>query len=385
MNHENPSPRTVSGSGWRRIVRIGLKVLLILIFLNLVFALLAPMPVLAEFNLYNRIFPGRKRLPYGDDPELSFNMSLTQLDGMFSSHEIDAAAKRDDEFRIVLIGDSSVWGFLLHPQETLASRLNALDVELEGGRRITAYNLGYPTMSLAKDLLIMKRALAYEPDLIVWLMTLESFPKNVQLDTPIIESNPVEALVLIDAYDLDDLNEDGILVEPSLWENTIIGQRRVIADLVRHQIYGVLWAATSVDHHIPETYNPRVEDLEADELFHGFKPGELQTSDLAFDVIRAGIDMAEDVPLLIVNEPIFISDGQNSDIRYNFYYPRWAYDAYRSMMQSAAADEGWHYVDAWDYVPSEEFTDSSIHYAVKGVNLLVRILADEITAMGPSE
>lgn len=385
MNDDYPGKRTNSDFDWRRIARLGLKVLLILLLLNLVFALFTPMPVLGNLSLYNRIFPGRRRLPYGDDPELSFNMSLTQLDGMFSSHEIDAAVKGEDEFRVVLIGDSSVWGFLLHPHETLTSQINALDVQLEGGKRITAHNLGYPTMSLAKDFLIMERAMAYEPDLIIWLMTLESFPRNLQLDSPVIQSNPVEVLELLENYDLKYLNEDGVLSERSFWENTILGQRRVIADIVRHQIYGVLWAATSVDHHIPETYNPRVEDLEADETFQRFEPGGLQVNDLAFDVIRAGIRLVGDIPILIVNEPIFVSEGQNSDIRYNFYYPRWAYDGYRNLMISAATNEGWRYIDAWDIIPSKEFTDSSIHYTVEGVSLFARILVDEIVAMDPND
>ena len=366
-------------------MRIGLKALIILILLNLLFALFTPIPVLGKISLYNRIFPGRMRFPYGDDPELSYNLSLTQLDGMFSSHELDAVIKDEDEFRIVLIGDSSVWGFLLPPHETLASQFNAFEVDLKEGRRMKAHNLGYPTMSLAKDLVIMERVMTYEPDLIIWLVTLESFPRSLQLGSPIIQSNPAEALALLDKYDLASLNENSILSEPSFWKNTIFGQRRVIAEMVRHQSYGVLWAATSVDHHIPETYNPRVEDLEDDETFQVFDQGELQADDLAFNVIRAGIQIADNVPLLIVNEPIFISEGLNSDIRYNYYYPRWAYDAYRSMMQSAATNEGWDYIDAWDFIPAEEFTDSSIHYTGEGAGLLVSILVDEIISMAQSE
>ncbi len=42
--------------------------------------------------------------------------------------------------------------------------------------------------------------------------------------------------------------------------------------------------------------------------------------------------MAGSIPVVIINEPMFISQGKNSDIRYNFYYPRWAYDDYREMM-----------------------------------------------------
>ena len=41
--------------------------------------------------------------------------------------------------------------------------------------------------------------------------------------------------------------------------------------------------------------------------------------------------------MLLVNEPMLISNGANSEIRYNFFYPRWAYDEYRSMLAEALA------------------------------------------------
>jgi len=51
-------------------------------------------------------------------------------------------------------------------------------METVSGKQARVYNLGYPTMSLTKDLLILSRALHYQPDLIIWLVTLESFPAS---------------------------------------------------------------------------------------------------------------------------------------------------------------------------------------------------------------
>ncbi len=48
---------------------------------------------------------------------------------MFASHEISAGAKPADEFRVILIGDSSTWGFLLPADQTLAAYLNAQATE----------------------------------------------------------------------------------------------------------------------------------------------------------------------------------------------------------------------------------------------------------------
>ncbi len=64
---------------------------------------------------------------------------------------------------------------------------------------------------------------------------------------------------------------------------------------------------------------------------------------------------------IIINEPIFISQGQNSDIRYNFFYPRWAYDSYRQLMNERSELNGWNYLDMWDLFPGTEFTNTAIH------------------------
>jgi hypothetical protein len=82
--------------------------------------------------------------------------------------------------------------------------------------------------------------------------------------------------------------------------------------------------------------------------------------------------------VLFVNEPMFISSGANSHIRYNFYYPRWAYDDYRAIMAGYMAQNGWGYVDLWDAIPAAEFTNSAIHLTPEGTAQLASILAQEL-------
>ena len=94
---------------------------------------------LAKFSLYNSVFPGRERLPYGEVRE-SYNLSLFDIDAMFASHAIAGAEKTPDEYRVLLIGDSSVWGTLLKPEETLAGQLNAKAITA-CGKSITHQNL----------------------------------------------------------------------------------------------------------------------------------------------------------------------------------------------------------------------------------------------------
>ena len=88
--------------------------------------------------------------------------------------------------------------------------------------------------------------------------------------------------------------------------------------------------------------------------------------DLAFDVLAAGIARAGDVPVLLINEPMFVSDGQNSDVRYNSFYPIWAYDLYREMLMETAVTHNWPYLDLWDSISPEEFTDTPVHLTPAG-------------------
>jgi hypothetical protein len=362
----------------RFIRNVLFKALVLFMVVNVLFAFTNPLPALGRLSAYNRLLAGRARLPYGERPDLAYNLSLFNLDAMFASHEIAGGSKPANEFRVVLVGDSSTWGFLLRPEETLTALFNARRLATPSGKQVRVYNLGYPTMSLTKDLLMLSRALRYQPDLIVWLITLESFPASKQLASPIVQHNPqaVRELIAVGNLHLDANSPE--FVTPSRWEQTLIGQRRAVADWFRLQLYGVLWSATGVDQVYPEKYEPPQRDLTAEVAFYGLEPPALNESDLAFDALEAGVKLAGDVPVLFVNEPIYLSDGQNSDIRYNFYYPRWVYDQYRQAMSVRAGTNSWLYLDVWDLVPAGEFTNSAIHLTPAGESLLVEQMVRKI-------
>jgi len=357
------------------ISRVIVKTLLLFIFINLVFALATPLETYGALSLYNHIYPGRVRLPFGERPDQAYNFSLYQLDAMFASHEI-AVEKPADEFRVVLIGDSSTWGFLLTPDQTVSAYLNAADITAPDGRGLRFYNLGYPTITLTKDLLILSHAVKYQPDLIIWLTTLEAFPVTKQLNSPIVQNNTVAVRDLIANFNLH-LNPDDLAFSSSEFlDQTILARRRDLADIFRLQIYGILWSATGIDQYYPESFDPLAVDFSEDDSFHDLLPPTLNPGDLAFDVLNAGVQLAGEIPVLIVNEPSFVSSGENSHIRYNFFYPIWAYDQYRWLLAAESAQNGWHYLDLWDAVPNPEFTNSAIHVTPLGS----QILADQIAS-----
>lgn len=353
--------KELAHSNRRLIIGVLLKTSVILLALNIIFALINPVPWIGRITAYNLLFPGRLRLPFGERPDKAYNLSLLQLDAMFASHVLARTTKQENEYRVFLVGDSNTWGFFLRNDETLASQLNALALHTPDGRSMRFYNFGYPTISLTKDLLIMDQVQRFDPDMIIWLVTLEAFPREKQLFTPLVQHNPGPVRRLIDTFQLESSPEDPAFEDLTFWQRTIIGQRRTLADMIRHQIYGTLWAATGIDQDIPQTYTLVQADLSDEEVYYGMQPPIMNPNDLAFDVLHAGIDMMGKRPVLLINEPMYISQGENSDIRYNFYYPRWAYDEYRRFLVQESKMNSWNYLDAWDIIEPEYFTNSAIH------------------------
>jgi hypothetical protein len=147
---------------------------------------------------------------------------------------------------------------------------------------------------------------------------------------------------------------------------------------VRLQLYGVMWAATGIDQEIPDTFTPRMEDLPEDLNFHEIPPPQLDEEQLAFDVLNAGIERAGNIPVLILNEPMFVSQGVNSELRYNFYYPRWAFDDFREMMSEQSEAKKWNYYDFWNAIPAAEFTNSAIHMTPEGTRQFAGMISDVI-------
>jgi hypothetical protein len=365
------------------IMRVVFKTLFFFVLLNLCFALTNAILFINQLSLYNSLLPGRLRLPYGEDTR-AYNLSLSSLDAMFASHKVASPADRS-EYRVLVVGDSSVWGILLKPEETLTGQINNAQLRLPDNRIIRAYNLGHPVLSLTKDLLILEQSLNYEPDLIVWLTTLHAFPREKQLSAPIVQQHARRIQALFQKYDLTyDLSQ--LSPDPSLLDNTIVGQRRSLADWLRLQLYGVMWAVTGVDQYYPPAYEPRTADFEADVTYEKFlTPQPLTVDDLAFDVLDAGIRLAGETPVLLVNEPIFISTGRNSDLRYNLWYPRWAYDTYRALFAEVADQQSWRYLDLWNWINAAEFTDSPVHLTPQGTQRLAEHLGAEIIKLALTE
>jgi hypothetical protein len=357
---------------WSSLIRISLKVVIFFVVLNLLFSIVHVEAWIGNLSGYNYIFPGRTRFPFGENPGQAYNLTMNNINAMFASHEVSKKAD-ETEYRVFLIGDSSQWGTLLRPEETLSAQLNQLNLQTCDGRTMHFYNLGYPTLSWMKDLMMMDKAKEYQPDMIIWMVTLESAVAKDQLQNPLLEGNQDIVQTLIEKYGLSQYavstGDENILTR------NIFTERRNLADLFRLQAYGVLWAATGIDQYYPERYDLAKRDFDAgDDNFHELK-SPLKESDLSFDIIAAGRKVFSNVPFLIINEPIMISSGENSDIRYDYYYPRWAYDDYRELMEVQANENDWNYLDIWNLVNEYEFTNTAIHLTPDATTMVAEKIA----------
>ncbi len=94
-------------------LQVLMKALCLFVIINILYALIDPQ--ISKVSGYNVVFPGRTRLPFGvsGDP---YTITVDNVDAVFASHTI-SASKTSNEFRVVLIGDSSVWGKILGPMK----------------------------------------------------------------------------------------------------------------------------------------------------------------------------------------------------------------------------------------------------------------------------
>jgi hypothetical protein len=369
-------------------VRLLLKALALFVIFNVLYLVVQPMSLLNRITVYNVLVPGRLRLPFAEFPEDSYNISIVNLDQMLASHAI-ARPKAADEYRVVMIGDSAVWGYLLKPTETQAGCLDSFGLTLPSGRKVRVYNLGYPKLTVMKDLLILRHALQYQPDLVIWPVTLASLYPSDQLQPavfPIITDNYDEVVELIKQYHFK-LYE--LMPAPAWFAPTFFGQRRELANWLRYQLYGLDWAATGIDHVVsrfvashPTTLIPDDNILSVNMMHLSLAPQKkFVPSDLSFDIVQAGIQIAESqgVPVLLVNEPMY--RDETNPLRWNTYYPRWAYDSYREALRDTATQQGWHYVDFWDAMPSDQFTDTDFHLSPAASCAYARKLQEPMLAL----
>jgi hypothetical protein len=352
-----------------------LKALCLFLLINLIYGLINP--AIADISVYNTIFAGLKRMPFGGD---RFSVSMDNVDAMFAAHEI-SASKKSDEIRVVLIGDSSIWGEGLLLQDTLSEQWNRAGFQCNG-KTIKVYNLGYPHPSVVKDLVFIDQLKTRKPDAIIWFVTLNTLLRQTGLN-PFVTKNRAETLRVLDQYKLEPSFKKPLSeMKEGFYQKTLMGQRSFLARWTKLQFMSLIWTATGMDAAAtPNETGQMSADVDDDLHYRTLTPESDFQKALLLDALLAGQGLASKTPLLLVNEPIYIASGVNSDVRYNNFYPRWAYDQYRDNVAQKAQNISLPYLDLWNTIPTKYFTDTPLHFNKVGEHLLMEQLNPALQSM----
>lgn len=350
---------------WRVLVK-GL-----LLFLVLEFALVWLLPGLTPPNVYAALNMKRERFPLSTSSPVDDAQDLGNLDAMFAAHVV-SNPKAPNEFRVLVLGDSAVWGLQLPVDQTLPTKLNDLGLQC-GDKKVQFYNLSFPRSSATKDLMILDKAMQYQPDMILWLITWYTLMPKVRVDHWLVTQNPAEFYSLAQRFDF--LPRDFTAPTPM---STILDRNRALFHETRFDLYSLIQLATGVDQ-IPGPPENLSRVLNGDMTFEGLRPPTLQARQVSLDQLADFYTLAGSVPVVLINQPILVETGvPHSDIQYDSYYPRWVYDQYRRYVAGAAAAHQWNYLDLWNMFPESFFTDTPLHLSPAGETLLAKALAPSV-------
>ncbi len=347
------------------------------IFLIVEFAFINLHPDLGTLNLYGTLAPKRARFPISTHAPEDAALDVGNLNAMFASH-IVSEPKADNEYRVLVLGDSAVWGDLIQIDQTLPAQLNDLNLTC-GGKQVRFYNLSYPRSSATKDLLILDKGMRYQPDMVIWVVTLYTLMPKSRTDHPLIGQNPGELYQLNDQYNFLPKNYP----PQTLWGRFIEPQIAMM-HILRYQIYASVPLATQTEQLSPSSPLIMPAALSPDMSFEGMRQQFFKPGLLTMDEVGDAIQIAGSLPFLLVNEPMLVVEGQpNSAIRYNAYYPRWIYDQYRQILGQAASANGWNYLDLWNRFSSDYFSDTPLHLTPQGEQQMAQTMAPSIEKSCP--
>ena len=366
----------------RQMKRVFLKALVLLIICDALQMALGLTQALDHWSLYRYFTPPAARL--GQALQIG-DPAWWRLDVLFDAHEI-AQPKAPDEYRVIFLGDSSTFCLYCSASEAIPQAFTDLGLTIDG-KRVRGYNLAYPGPDWLKDLLILKHALNYQPDAIVWLVTAKG-----SSDQPTPAQPEAHLFTRLNADELPDLQrrlgfqvwEMAQFADADEWyQSSILAKGGRIRDwliLVARSLHRALiepgkdMTRVYLPPGAPVTQRPIRFPAEITSALPGY--GTLPNS--RWDLLLAGQRLAQEagVPLLLVNEPIYLASGLHSDVNYNSDYERGVYDRFRVAMTSFTQEHGLTYLDLWNHLPPEEFSNTPLHYTAGGN----RHIAEEMMA-----
>jgi hypothetical protein len=356
-------------------LRIFAKAVVLLLILNFVCLTLNfnPIAALIRLNTWWLVGHGRARLVYPSD----FQNGQLPVEALVGAHALAYSPKAADEFRVVVLGESGIAGWGLSDYDTFTAQLTVRNIKI-GDKRVVAYNLAYPSPNVARDVLILDEAMKYQPDLVIWFLTpaaLDDAPSAIGTNSVLFDLNRARLQRLTDTFGLQEWFNAHIDPEPA-WRRWIAIHDQ---DTLPVWLNTLLYPFTAPDLGLS---NRRLgmEPIPAVARYTlgraGFDPMPNQT----WQFLDMGRSLAKrnGARLLLVNEPMLIGRGANSDRNYNLEYERAFYDTYHQKLTEYVTEKGFLFADLWNVMPAGTFTDTPLHAIAAGYMVLVDKIEPEL-------
>jgi hypothetical protein len=333
-----------------------LKALVLFLVFDGCFILFQPFNTLQRLTIFGTIIPLRPRI-VRTDVSVNLRPQIVPLETLLASHEI-AAPKAADEYRVAIFGNSGIYGYGNADDQTIAAFMTQARGQVNG-KFIRAYNLGYPLPFVYKDILIADASLDYNPDLLIFFVAPDDFedltPGTATFIPYMFTINRARALHVAAALDTPILLTQALQPDPPWWTRSILFQREAIYNWLVFQAYPltqpplVLLSARISNRFYPTT---KVKDAIGAHLN--------QTTN--FQALSR-LHRLTKVPILIVNEPTYINpqSEQTGALNYSDQYSREGYEAYRAELHDLCIQQGYGWLDLWNSVQPDRYTDSHLH------------------------
>ena len=370
--------RTAPFPSLRAMARVFIKAGALLLVANFIFVAIGvdPFARLITVNTWGLVGHGRPRLYYASDSQ---NGQLP-VEALLAAHAIAYTPKTADELRVIVLGDSGVLGWGLTDAETFTAQLTARRLRI-GGKRVVAYNLAYPVPNAGRDVLLLDAALRYQPDLVIWFVTAMSLRNPLDPDegSAFLDINRARLEHLTSSFGLQEWFNVRMLPVPAWYSWIAFHNSDVLPVWLNSLVYPFVtpsWGQTG-RRLGSETIPVKAQFVSGQTAFNPMP-------NITWQFLAVGQTLADraGAQLLLVNEPILVGSGPNSDINYNLLYERVLYDRYRETLLAYTSRYNLWVIDLWNTVPAANFTDTAFHTDAAGWNIVADRIVSALQRIG---